>query len=575
MIKLLSKEVVEKIAAGEVVERPASVVKELLENSLDAGATRIEINFEGSGVTNISISDNGTGMSEEELKLAFKRHATSKISNIDDLNNISTLGFRGEALPSIAAVSCVTVSSRIPESDHAHTYKISGGEAPAMEIAARAPGTTVKVENIFFNVPVRKKFLKAEVTERRNIIATVESLALTRADVAFILKSGAKKIFDFSPSSSKERFLHVFGRKLKDLIIKLEFENPFIKISGFITKAETSFIDRKKMHIFINNRPVYSPLIMHAISRGCNAFIPQGRYPACMLNIGIKPELVDVNIHPSKKEVRFVNQQGIHEILSKVITSELSRTSMKMDITLPDKREYTTPAKRPGVFKVKDSQLHYLKDIDLTRLTEFSFAGQKEEKQDEPAGKIIPRFQWKNKYIIAEDDKGILVIDQHTAWERINYERLKSQFKKESISSQGTLIPEVLELESSFSEVLISKLELLKKFGIYIEEFGPNTFKVTGIPSTIGKRRINDMIENIISLFEARGTPPDTDELNDELIKIIACRSSIMAGDKMSGEEVTSMIAMLNECLVPHRCPHGRPVTIRITESELDSKFMR
>lgn len=587
-IKLLKEDVIEKIAAGEVIERPASVLKELIENALDAKASRIEISFEGSGINLIEVSDNGIGMNSRELELAFKRHATSKIRSVDDLSNITTLGFRGEALPSIGAVAKVTVISSAKGSEEAHQYRVSGGKDSEVTAAARNAGTTVKAEDIFFNVPVRKKFLRSETTERKNIISVVESLALARPDVAFRLSSGGRKILDLVPETVKERFVNISGKKLGGKIIDFKFENPFIKLSGLLTGPELSFSNRNRIYTFMNRRPIYTPLTAHAVAQGYQSYIPQGRYPACVLNITVSPELVDVNVHPTKKEVKFINQHGVHEIISKVIRSELEKTPSIINMEIPREKTAGSGVSRgsgysTGTVPSFRKQTDYLKDIDLRKLTEFSFRGPEKDESndrgDKPSGRILPRFQWKNKYIIAEDEDGILVIDQHTAWERINYEKLKSQIKNRSVESQGALIPEILELESSRAEVLSGKLELMKKYGIHIEEFGPNMFKITAVTSIAGRaksdREVIDMIENIISLFVEQEKVPALDDLNDTIIKIIACRSSIKAGDSMNDEEVRSMISMLNKCAVPHRCPHGRPVIMRITESELDSKFSR
>lgn len=589
-IKLLPEELIAKIAAGEVVERPASVIKELVENSLDAGATRINVTFLGGGVNYLEVSDDGRGMSKDELKLAVKRHATSKISRIEDLSQISTMGFRGEALPSIAAVSKALIISRGEESDEAYLYKIYEDNEP--EAAARALGTTVKVEDLFYNVPARKKFLKSPVTERRQIISTVELLALARADVSFVLKADKKIIFDLVQSSLKERISKILGKKNSEGLSPVNFKNPFISLTGFLTSPNISFSNNKRIYLFVNNRPVFAPLLLHAVREGYHPFIPSDRYPACVLNIGISPELVDVNVHPTKKEVRFVNQNGIHEIVSKVIKDEISNTSPVMNIEISQKsmskpfigRTGYSSEKRAKVYKVKESPTKYLDNIDLARVTKFTFAAPKweelsKQEGEKPSGSIIPRFQWKKKYIVAEDNEGILVIDQHTAWERINYEQLKSQFKKNSLQVQNLLIPEIIELEPSQAESLLNRIELFQKFGIYIEEFGPHIFKVTGVPYFAGKLKshqdIQDMVEEIINSIDETENTPEVENINDDIIKIIACKSSIKAGDSMSDEEVKTMIAMLNRCSIPHRCPHGRPIIIRMTEKELDTKFLR
>jgi len=585
-IKVLPKDVVEKIAAGEVIERPVSVVKELVENALDAEATNIEINIAGGGTGFIEVADNGHGMSKDELKIAVQRHATSKISNFEDLGSLKTLGFRGEALPTIAAVSKFTIISKVSDSDEAVKYEIEGGREKTMEPAARPGGTTVRVEDLFFNISARKKFLKTEATEKRHITAYVEQAALARPDTAFKLISDGKEILNFIPSSERERFIAIAGKKLNDKIIEIDFKNPMIGIKGFITSPQVNFSSKNKIYIFVNSRPVFSPLVSHALARGYRSFIPSDRNPACVLNIEINPSLVDVNVHPAKKEVKFVNQQGIHEIVSKVIRSELEKTPAELDFT-PFSEEKNTFTKefskgRKKSFitgapsgRVNDS---IFKDIDLSKVTKFSFAGpEKEEASEIEGSEIIPHFQWKNKYVVGETAGGVVIIDQHTAWERINYEKLQKQMEENNIESQGNLIPEMLEMESSRAQLVSENTELFKKAGIHISEFGPNMFKVESVPAVYGRTASGpeDMIESILQLIENSGKSPDTSELNDEIIKIIACRASVKSGDKMTMEEMREMVRLLGKCSVPHRCPHGRPVIIKLTEKELDGKFDR
>lgn len=589
-IKILSDTMIDKIAAGEVVERPASIIKELLENSLDAGAKRIEVVFKGDGTRFIEVSDDGIGMEKDDLCNAFKRHATSKIENIDDLLNVQTLGFRGEALPSIAAVSKVTVLSKTSGSDNAHKYYISSENQGRIEVAARPPGTTITISDVFYNMPARKKFLKSEVTERKNIISTVESLALSRPDIRFVLKSDDKTVFDLSTGNLKERFCGILGKKISDKLLELEFSNMFVNISGYITDPAVNFVGRKKMYIFVNNRPVYSPLILHAVSEGFGTAIPAGRYPSCIINIILKQELVDVNVHPTKREVKFINQQAIHKIISRAVSNRLSGATPKLDDTVVSFKESgrsNIPASSvhhtAKVFTAQEKQTDYLGNLDLSKVTEFSFAARKESKQTESdrkvIGRIIPRFQWKNKYVIAEDDEGLIIIDQHTAWERINYEKLHQQFKDDSVISQGTLIPEVIELKHSQSELLSQNIQLLKKFGIHLEEFGPNTFKITAVTSIAGRVRNDsdsvDLIEEILGVLEEEKTLPGTDKMIDGIIKTIACRASIKAGDPISDDEVNNMVILLNKCRNPNRCPHGRPVIMRLDETEIDKKFQR
>ncbi len=599
-IKLLREDVIRKIAAGEVVERPASVIKELVENSLDAGAMKIEVKFINGGMDYIEISDNGIGMTAEEMKLAVKRHTTSKMSNFEDLNNMKTMGFRGEALSSIAAVSKMTVISRSAAQQNAFEYRVSDSIKPAADIspAARDGGTTVKVEHLFHNVPARRKFLKSAGTERRHIISLMESIIISREDISFKVIAENKVIFDIFPSSLKERFLYVAGKKMFDKTIEIDFQNPFLKLKGLISLPVINFANRSKIYIFVNNRSIYSPLITHAVSEGYRGSIPQGRYPAGVLKIEIEPANVDINVHPAKKEVRFVNQQGVHQIISKVIMSKMQQTSPVMDISIKKEKRncrISAPSGMSATDGIKYTgslppAMNYLKDIDLAKVTKFTFSAPgadispdkrkfSEKLPEKSEISITPYFQWQNKYIIGEDAHGIVIIDQHTAWERINYEKLKKELDKEKIQSQGLLISEIIEMESSRAAILCDNIKILEKFGIYIEEFGPASFKVSGIPMVLGRvselEEIQNIIDTILDIIIKTGEAPDTSKMNDEIIKLLSCKSSIKAGDRMSSEETVRMITLLMATQFPHLCPHGRPIIIRLSEKEIDAKFKR
>ncbi|MGM0442336.1 MAG: DNA mismatch repair endonuclease MutL [Elusimicrobiota bacterium] len=599
-IKILDREVREKIAAGEVVQRPASVVKELVENSLDAGSDNIEVKIEDGGINYIEVSDNGRGMSREDLKLAVENHATSKIDTSGDLNRIHTMGFRGEALPSIGAVTKMCIITKTEGSDLAHKISVKGGQKSDIQTAARPEGTTVKIEDLFYNVPARKKYLKTVTTERRHISNAIKSLALSRPDVSFKLLSAGRISLDYVSSNLKERFVRIVGKKLYDKIIGINFENPFIKLNGFISRPDINYANKKKMYFLVNNRPVYSPVMLHALARGAREYFPPKRYPAAVLNIGVDPEVVDVNVHPAKKEVRFVNQQGIHKIIHKIVGKNLEKSSPVMDLDISEEssangrtkkqrnysnRNYGSKKGSAGVFKEghRGRKLRDLNDIDLKKVTKFTFSGpDRETKTPREEGEIVPRFQWNNKYIVGEDSRGVVIIDQHTAAERVNYENLKDRFRNKEVNTQGNLFSEILELSSGEAELLSGNLDLLKQMGIAIEDFGPNSFKITGVPVFAGKIKesgeLEEMIDEILDILgkmEDTGETPKLEDLNDEIIKIIACRSSVKAGDSLTYGEVESLVEKLNGCRVPHRCPHGRPVIFRITEKELDKKFDR
>ncbi|MDA3792612.1 MAG: DNA mismatch repair endonuclease MutL [Elusimicrobia bacterium] len=595
-IKVMPKEVIERIAAGEVVQRPASVIKELVENSIDAGATRIDITFTDGGINYMEVSDNGSGIPKGEIPVALKRHATSKITSADDLNKIRTMGFRGEALPSVAAVSRLTVITSPQNGDgagDAYRYTVKGGTSGDIEPAARGEGTTVKVEELFFNVPARKKFLKTVNTEKRHIIKTVKSLALSRTDIAFSLNEERNNIFKYTASNLKERFVAINGKKLWDKLIKVDFENPFLKVSGYMTKPELFYSNKNKINFMVNDRPVYSPLIFHALMQGYRSYIPPNKYPSSVLNLEIKPAAVDVNVHPAKKEVRFVNQQGIHKIISTVMKNILQNTSAVLEIEVPEKNtnfNLKSSKARRGFFKGRKgrpAELTSFRNIDPVEATKFTISSFDEGSSKSrrigeaarPAGRIIPRFQLLKKYIVGEDLNGLLLIDQHTAWERINFEKLQKQYSDDTINSQRDMFPEVMELEPGETELLKENTGLLKRFGIEIENFGPGTFKIVATPVIAGRdkggKETIGMIEEIIDLLDKSSVVPDSRDLSDKIIETIACRKSIKAGDSMDEKEINNMIKQLMRCRIPHRCPHGRPVIVRISEDELDKRFDR
>ncbi len=593
-IKKMPKKVIERIAAGEVVQRPASVIKELVENSIDAGAGRIDITFIDGGINYMEVSDNGSGITKEELPLALQRHATSKISNAEDLNNIRTMGFRGEALPSIAAVSELTVISSAEGADEAFLYKVSGASKGELEPAARGKGTTVKIEELFYNVPARKKFLKTVNTEKRHIISTVKSLALSRPDITFSLNEEKNNIFKYTSSNLKERFIVINGKKLWDKVIEVKFKNPFLKITGYITTPEVSYSNKSKISFMVNDRPVYSPLIFHALMHGYRAYIPPNKYPAAVLNLEIEPAVVDVNVHPTKKEVRFVNQQGIHKIVSTVVKNILQNTSAVLEIDEPadigGNNFKSRPAKevfRKSSFNRRPSGFPRFGNIDPGKVTKFTFSSAQrssstsdgDKKTARLAGRIVPRFQLLKKFIVGEDERGLLLIDQHTAWERINFEKLTKQYRDGSVHSQQDMFPEVIELTPDDAELIKGNAALLDRFGIKVENFGPGSFKIVSTPVIAGKesggKETIIMIEEIIALLGEYSSSPNTDDLSNKIIETIACRKSIKAGDSLNEKEIKTMIGELMHCRVPHRCPHGRPVIVRISEDELDKRFDR
>ncbi len=584
-IKILPEEVIGKIAAGEVVERPASVVKELVENAIDAGAGKIEVKFEKGGINVLEVSDDGCGMTLPEIKSALKRYATSKIRSFEDLEKIKTMGFRGEALPSIAAVSKMRVISKTEEEETASMIRVEGGSIEEVTPGAFSGGTSIKVEELFFNVPARKKFLKKSSTERKHVISVMEDFAISKPGISFKVLSEKGCVYDFIPSSIKERFIMVAGKKLSGYLLDIDFSNPYLKIKGYISKPQKNYANKSKIKVFVNDRPVFSPLINHAVGHAVRSFIPSGRYPACVLKIEIDPQYIDVNVHPAKREIKFINQQGVHQIISRVLSKRMENSPVAFEVEEKEdfernKREIKqSRIEKSGIKRGGSFNRETFKEIDLSKAAKFTFSYTSEHNKDKhkienPEEEIFPRFQWKNKYVVGEDSRGVVIIDQHTAWERINYERLSQQIDEGNVYKQGCLIPEVIEIEQSRAQELSDNLDLFRKYGLEIEEFGPGMFKVTAVPAVASgaREKVSDIVEEIL---ETIYTKKEKAEINEDIIKTIACHSSVRAGDMQNLSEMREMTDRLIKCRVPHRCPHGRPVVIRFSEKELDSRFNR
>ncbi|MCJ7645481.1 DNA mismatch repair endonuclease MutL [bacterium] len=585
-IEILSEEVINKIAAGEVVERPASIVKELIENSLDAGATHITIEIKGGGKKLILVIDDCSGMSREDAELALQRHATSKIRKLEDLQSITTLGFRGEALPSIAAVANLTLLTAYEESPVGCQVKVKGNSIEVLE-AGCPPGTTVTVEDLFFNVPARLKFLKTDSTESGQITRVVQNFALSHPVVSFELKEDGRHIIKSLPGGQTllERIASLYGSKIVEDLIPLQFDQKFLKISGFITKPEISYTNRQHQFLFVNKRAISSRLIGHAIWEGYKDFLPPSRHAALFLSMEIEPVLVDVNVHPTKKEVRFVNEPTVHTIVMQTIKQNLHK-----EVTMVGAKEKTiypegSPFQKRRIEEAIKDYLLKSKKWQESISPEELFKPKKfhipelEKRIDMEKGEMFPLGQIDNLYIVARSTDGIVILDQHAAWERILYEQLENDYKDQKIESQLLLFPIQIELPPHNVQVLIDNIELFSKLGFEVEQFGRYSFLIKSTPHILGKeiqkQFIIDLIDEISDEVKKTENKKMVLEISSDIFKIMACRGAIMAGQSLSDEEMGEVVRRLNRCDSPHICPHGRPTMIKLTREELDRKFKR
>ena len=554
-IRVLPAKIVEKIAAGEIVERPASVVKELIENSIDAGASKIAVYVEGGGIKRIRVVDNGCGMSEEDAVLALKRHATSKIKSEDDLNRISTLGFRGEALPSIAAVSKLTIITKREDDIVGTKIYAEGGEIKNISSIGAPPGTSVLVEDLFYNTPARRKFLKGERSEFFQIYSIVEKYAIIYENIHFKLVHNGKEIFNLPPSNLKARIARLWGIELADAMVEVKKSNK-IKLEGLVSKPYQVRKDRTKILVFVNGRYIKSKIIENAIIEGYGTLLFRDSYPIAILKIQIEPEEIDVNVHPAKLFIKFKDENKIKMEISHLIWNSLTK-------------EENIPSKIAG----REDRVEVIK-IERGKQMVFDVEEPSKMRKIEdfiPAMRTLPMEilgQVDDTYIILKSPEGLVIVDQHAAHERIRYERFLKDLKEKNI--QKLLEPIVLNLDYKEYQFLLEHKDELRDYGFIVEDFGTNSIVVRGIPPILTKKDAEEAIRDIAQIGAK-----SIEEKRDELIKLISCKGAIKAHQKLSQFEMEKLLMDLLKCENPYTCPHGRPTMIKIKNEDLEKMFKR
>lgn len=573
-IRILPQTLSNLIAAGEVVERPAAVVKELLENALDAQAKRIKIEIEKGGKQLVRVEDNGTGILAEDLKLAVKRHATSKISQPEDLFYIHTLGFRGEALASIAAVSRLRIASRVQSQSWGKEIVVIGGKIETEKDIGMPPGTTVEVRDLFFNTPARKKFLKKDVTELGHIYETAVRLSLAHPEVFFSLMSNRRTLLNLpSAQGLKERLGQIFGLEVAHKTKTVEAEAQDVKIKGVIAPLEFSRPSLRDMYFYVNRRWVRSPFLNQVVYKSLSDTWPKGRYPLLVVFISLPPEEVDVNIHPTKQEVRFKHpyyvqealeralRQALGEKLSTVVSDFESDIPLKIKAPLNSSPEKPTPADLPPppVFTAREPTPTY--GIPLPQkassLKTFHILGQ----------------LW-GTYIVCSTQKELILIDQHAAHERLNYERLKRLYNTAPGQGQELLTPILLETGPVEAGILKEILPDLEKLGFQLEIFGERAFLVRAVPSLLIHQDVRSLLEKALTDLRLLSKTPTLAEMTESLLKSMACHLSVRAHDALSREEMEHLLSELEALDILH-CPHGRPFYKIISKEEIAKFFHR
>ena len=654
-IAVLDQNTIDKIAAGEVVERPASVVKELVENAIDAGATAITVEIKEGGISFIRVTDNGNGIPKDQVRLAFLRHATSKIQKVEDLLQISSLGFRGEALSSISAVSQMEVITKTPEDMIGVRYVIEGGREKSLEEIGAPNGTTMLVRNLFFNTPARAKFLKTAMTEAGYVSAYMEQLALSHQDISFkYMVNGQMRLHSSGNSNLRDVIYGIYGREITRELLEVRFERPGILIEGFIGKPVVSRGNRNFENYYINGRYVKSKILMKAIEEAYKPYMMQHKYPFVCLQYTISGDEIDVNVHPTKMEVRFQNQGAVYNATYDMITQTLSGREMIPQVDLasqkekreeqkkekknrerisapepfetgfrkrteqiqeerpaygkeePAKKEETGPpvgihlaSVHPAASEVSPPEIHREQEAEkeeqkIPAKENIPASPSKEEKEPEAAlqqpqqmelfdDRLLSKKararhriigQLFETYWLVEYDNKFYIIDQHAAHEKVLYERFMKEFETREVTTQMVSPPQVISLNLQEDMLLKTHMEVFKRFGFEISEFGGREYSIHGVPANIYGISVQDLFVEILDSLENENTRQPLDIIAGR-IATAACKAAVKGNNTLSFEEADQLIEELLGLENPYNCPHGRPTIISMTRYELEKKFKR
>ncbi len=646
VIRQLPPTLINQIAAGEVIERPASVVKELLENSIDAGATRVEVTVTGGGSELIRISDNGCGMTPEQLPLAVSSHATSKLPTDDALFHVGTLGFRGEALASIGSVSHLTIRTRTVSTDSGSELVVRGGVVEPPAPCGCPVGTVIEVRNLFFNTPVRHRFLKTAQTEKGHITEAFTRLALGNPGIHFVLSHNGKVLHDLPASTNwRDRIHAFFGAEISESLIPIESDDGQIRISGHVGDPAVSRGNNRMQYLFLNGRHIRDRALQHALSEAYRGLLMVGRHPVCFLRMEMPPEMIDVNVHPTKLEVRFTDsgraysrllQSLRHQFLTTNMTQrvggsvssssgddEVSGSPASVEPRMsplgqalsdaeqrqrqsvidwarsgesnplgsqtppfqpfprigPDLENPTTANQsRRSVSSVDDAFLDSGKR-NVEREVELHTSNPSQEgapQSSEPSVSYLG-FQVHHRYLVTQDESGMVVIDQHALHERVLYERVCHRVLEEGrpLESQRLLVPEPVSLTPAERTAAMDAKETLAKIGIEIDDFGGETILVQSCPAILGRVSPGEMLHTLLDAVVAAGKKPDAKDLLNHLLSTIACKAAVKAGDRLTADEITSLLEQKDLYQDTHHCPHGRPTALFFSRDELDRMFGR
>ena len=583
-IRILDEATINKIAAGEVIERPASIVKELVENSIDAGATAISVEIQEGGKSFINVSDNGCGIMKEDTEQVFFRHATSKIKDSADIQGISTLGFRGEAMASIAAVSEVELLTKAEEDTAGSHVIIKGGKLVQSKSIGYPTGTSVTVRDLFFNTPARLKFLKSDTSEQGAIVDIIEKLAMTNTGISMKLTVNNKVVLH-TPGNGDllSVILCIYGKNISGAMLPLEYKNDIISIEGYIGKPEIARGNSTYMTFSVNKRYVKNRMMAEAVKQAYKTLLMNNRYPFSIININIKSEMTDVNVHPTKQEVKFSDERAIFNTLYLAVKNCLKNNSLIFenleDVTEPQEAPSSAFESRSSYEpkNVSFDQLSFGKETAAPKIDsykrQYDYDRKPEVQQKQFNNEIRIIGQLFGTYILGQMDDDFCIIDQHAAHERIMFEYIKEKYNEKNISVQELMMPIVIELSPAEKVLYTENSLIFQNLGFEIEWFGENTLAIRAVPILMGEPCTGEFFSNILdSLKESTSIASSPLE---KIIISMACKNSIKAGDNIAPEEISVLLERLMKTSQPYTCPHGRPTIITMSRYELEKKFKR
>ncbi len=580
-IRVLDSRTANQIAAGEVVERPASVVKELVENALDAGASQIRIQASRGGTEEIRVLDDGEGMDAEDLLLALERHATSKISRLEELCSLGTLGFRGEALPSIASVSRMILESCPGPSGEGCRIRVEGGTILPPEAVGHPRGTSVTVRSLFFNAPARRKFLRAAGTEAGHIADAVSRIALAHFDRRFVLETDGKVILDAPAALSRgERVRQIFGGEVADRLVPIEGGAGPYRVSGFASRPDFTRSSSRDQWLYVNGRPVRDRGILHAVSQAYHTLLPRGRFPFVLIFLEAPPERVDVNVHPAKAEVRLADPGAVHELVTRAVRSELEgrRPVSALEGFMPASsprgfdsfsgRKGLAADPEPGAEGAAGATWEFTSEAAEPPTTLF-------EPPSGGMGPLVPLGQYRESYILASDPEGLVIVDQHAAHERVLYEQILREADEKRVRRQALLFPLPLELDPGRARRLEEGRGELERLGFALEGFGTGSFLIREAPALLGGADPSSLVRDLADEMGGAAGSGALGRLRDRLAATTACHAAVKVNFPLTQEKMSFLLQELCRAGSPMTCPHGRPILLRLAHRELEKSFKR